>query len=82
MFTKKKCAPCYISHPLLCGMIAGFAIIGVAGVVMAVKRKAHRLGQAAKRMGCDCVDSVREATEDMLDDGAEAARDMIDRMRG
>ena len=82
MFAKKKCAPCYMSHPILCGMIASFAIIGVAGVVMAVKSKARRLATAAKRMGCDCVDHVKEVTEDMLDDGAEAVEDMIDRMRG
>ena len=82
MFMKKKCAPCYMSHPLLCGMIAGFAIIGVAGVAMAIKSKAHRLATAAKQMGCNCMDQVKETAENMLDNGTEAMEDMIDRMRG
>lgn len=81
MCGKKKCTPYYMSHPILCGMIAGFAVIGVCGVVMAVKNKAKRLGKAAKKLGCECMESVKETTEDLIEDGMEAVDNMMERCK-
>ena len=68
---KKKCSPCYVAHPILCGMIVGFAVIGICGMVMAMKKKAKRLGKAAKQIGCDCMNSIEEATENMMESGMD-----------
>ena len=69
MCCKKKNEPCgFFAHPVLCGAIIGFAAIGVCGVVMAIKRKKKRMAKAAKRMGCDCVESVCDMTEDAIDE--------------
>lgn len=65
---KKKCeCGAIFSHPVICGAIVGFAVIGICGVVMAVKKKKKRLARAAKRMGCDCVENVCDMTEDAID---------------
>ena len=76
---KKKCAPCYVAHPIICGAIAGLAVIGLCGVVMAMKKKATRLGKAAKRLGCECMDSVERATEDLMERSADAMHRMADK---
>ncbi len=79
MCSKKKCAPYYMTHPFISGMIVGFAIIGACGVVMAVKGKAKRLGQAAKQLGCECMETVKEKTEDLIEDGMDAMDDMMEK---
>ena len=78
---KKKCAPCYMAHPLVCGAIAVLAVMGAVGVVMAMKKKAKRLGRAAKRLGCECVDGIKQAAEDMMECGAEAMQRIADECR-
>ncbi|MBQ8174652.1 MAG: hypothetical protein IJ009_04540 [Clostridia bacterium] len=73
---KKKCAPCYVAHPIVCGAVVGLAIIGLCGVVMAMKKKTKKLGKAVKQLGSDCVDKVEQVTEDMMQSGM----DMMQRM--
>lgn len=67
MCGKKKKASCMMPHPVLCGAIVGFAVIGIYGVVMAVKKKKKSLSKAAKELGCECVENVREMAEDAID---------------
>lgn len=69
MCGKKKCEPCkaMLPHPILCGAVAGFAILGVCGVWMAIHKKKKRLCKAAKKMGCDCMENVCDMTEDAMD---------------
>lgn len=69
MCGKKKCEPCHamLPHPILCGAVAGFAILGICGVFMAIHKKKKRLCKAAKKMGCDCVENVCDMTEDAMD---------------
>ena len=65
---KKKSAACTVlEHPVLCGAVIGFAVIGVCGVVMAIKKKKKRLARAAKNMGCECMESVCDMTEEAMD---------------
>ena len=69
MCGKKKCEPCsIIPHPVICGVVVGFAVLGICGVVMAIKKKKKGLARAAKKMGCECVDSVCDMTEDAIDE--------------
>ena len=68
MCGKKKNESCLsLSHPVVCGAIVGFAVIGICGVVMAVKKKKKRLARAAKRLGESCVENVCDMTEDALE---------------
>ncbi len=73
---KKKCEPCYVVHPIVCGAVAGLAVIGLLGVVMAVKKKGRTLGKSAKQFGCSCIDSIEEKAEDLMQESAEAMRRM------
>ncbi len=77
MCGKKKCTPFYLQHPLLCGMIAGFAVIGMCGVLKAVKSKAKRLGNTAKQLGCDCMESVKEKAEELVEGGMNKFEGMM-----
>ena len=72
---KKKNEMCV--HPLITATLVGFAVIGMWGVVCAVKKKGCALKSAAKRMGCECVESVSEKAEGMLEDGIRAAERMM-----
>lgn len=78
---KKKCAPCYAVHPIVCGAVAGLAVIGLCGVVMAMKKKAKRLGSAARRLGCNCMESAKQMTEEMMESGAEAMERLANECR-
>lgn len=73
---KKKCAPCYVVHPVVCGAVAGLAVIGLFGVIMAVKKKGRTLGRSAKQFGCSCLDSIEEKAEDLMQESADAMRRM------
>ncbi len=72
MCMKKNMINCCMSHPVLCGMTAGFAVVGICGVVMACKKKAKCLAEAAKQGACECADCVCEMTEDLMERGKEA----------
>ena len=76
MYCKKKCAPLYVEHPVICATAAAFCVIGAVGVIMAVKKKAGRLAMTAKQMGCACVQNVKSATETVMDEGIS----MMERM--
>ncbi len=77
MYYKKKCAPCYVEHPVICATAAVFCVIGAVGVVMAVKKKAGRLARTAKSVGCACVQNVKEATEAVMDEGMNMMAHMM-----
>lgn len=78
MMHKKDCRACGKGgHPILFGMTLAFAAVGVAGVVMAMRRKGNKLKQAAAEAGCACMDEVRGMTETALEGGVQ----MMDRAR-
>lgn len=68
---KKKSGVCV--HPVLAVTLLGFAAVGMLGVACAVKKKAGAMKKAAKKLGCACVDSACEKTEDALAEGIAAA---------
>ena len=76
MMMKKKCEPCYMAHPLVCGAVAGLAVIGLVGVALAVKKKGKCWGRSAKQFGCECVDSIERKTEDLIEKSMDAMRHM------
>lgn len=80
MFQKKKCHSCLVEHPILTAMTVGFAIIGVSGVVMAAKKKAGRVMQAAKQAGCACVQNVKTAAENAMESGIDKMQGLINKM--
>lgn len=73
----KKCGSMILSHPVICGMVAGFAVIGVFGVVMAMKTKADKLKKAAEDVGCACVEGVKEAAENVMESGINMVNNMM-----
>ena len=78
MMHKKDCRACGKGgHPILLGMTLAFAAVGVAGVVMAMRKKGNKLKQAAAEAGCACMDEVRGMTETALENGVQ----MMDRAR-
>ena len=78
MMHKKDCRACGKGgHPILLGMTLAFAAVGVAGVVMAMRKKGNKLKQAAAEAGCACMDEVRGMTENALENGVQ----MMDRAR-
>ena len=80
MYGRKK--PAFpMQHPVITTMVIGFAVIGACGVFAALRQKADKLRQAAKKMGCDCIQQVGKATEDMLEDGMDAACDMMEKVK-
>lgn len=74
---KKKCAPLFIAHPVLCGMVVGFAVIGAFGVVTAMKSKADKLKKAAEDVGCACVEGVKQTAEDVMESGIQMVNNMM-----
>ncbi len=82
MYGKKRCPPCYVSHPILCGMIVGFGVIGVWGVFLAAKQKASKLAQAAQKAGGACVESVKDTAANLMENGAEALGAMAEKKQG
>ena len=76
MMCKKKKSGIYM-HPVLTVMVVGFAVIGVCGVASAVKKKACALKEVAKTIGCECVHSVSEKAEEMMQSGMQAAERMM-----
>lgn len=78
----KKCMPLLIAHPVICGMVAGFAVIGVFGVVMAMKSKADKLKKAAEDIGCACVEGVKEAAEGVMESGINMVNNMMPEKKG
>ncbi|MBR7146776.1 MAG: hypothetical protein IKD11_03535 [Oscillospiraceae bacterium] len=73
----KKCSSLILCHPVICGMVAGFAVIGVWGVVMAVKNKGDKLKKAAEDVGCACVEGVKNAAEGMMESGINMVNNMM-----
>ena len=73
----KKCTPVFIAHPVFCGMVAGFAVIGVFGVVMAMKTKAEKLKKAAEDIGCACVEGVKQTAEGVVESGIQMVNNMM-----
>ena len=82
MYYKKKCAPCYVEHPVICATAAVFCVIGAVGVVMAFKKKAKKLACTAKSLGCACVENVKNATETVMDEGLNMMERMMPRTEG
>ena len=76
MFRKNKCHSCLVEHPILTVMTVGFAIIGVSGVVMAAKKKAGRVMEAAKQAGCACVENVKTAAENAMESGIDKMQEI------
>lgn len=78
MCHKKKSTPCMM-NPVLCMAVIGFAVIGACGVFCAVKKKAGRLKNAAKKLGCECMEGAQQTAENILEEGMEAAEKMMDK---
>ena len=72
---KKKNEVC--THPLVTATVVGFAVIGMWGVGCAMRKKASSLTSAAKRLGGECVDSVSEKVESVLEEGIRSAEKMM-----
>lgn len=73
----KKCTPVVIAHPVICGMVAGFAVIGVWGVVMAIKNNGEKLKKAAEDVGCACVEGVKQTAESAMESGIQMVNNMM-----
>ncbi len=71
-----------LDHPVLCGMLVGFAAIGVCGVAMAVKKKGKKLGRAAGQAGSACVESVREMAANAMEDGIQKVDGLVQKVQG
>lgn len=78
----KKCGSVLIAHPVICGMVAGFAVIGVFGVVMAMRTKADKLKKAAEDVGCACVEGVKEVAENAMESGINMVNNMMPEKKG
>jgi hypothetical protein len=58
-------------------MVAGFAVIGVWGVITAVKSNGQKLKKAAEDVGCACVEGVKEAAENAMESGIQMMNNMM-----
>jgi hypothetical protein len=76
MLMKKKCEPCYVVHPVICGAVAGLAVIGLVGVALAIRRKGKCWGRTAKDFGNACIDSIEEKAEDLMQKSMDAMKHM------
>lgn len=70
-----------LDHPVLCGMLVGFAAIGVCGVAMAVKKKGKKLGRAAGQAGSACVESVKEMAASAMEDGLQKVDGLMQKVQ-
>ena len=77
MCESKKGASLLLCHPVLTGMVMGFAVIGAFGVVMAVKSKGQKLKKAAEDVGTACVEGVKEAAENAMESGLNMVNNMM-----
>ena len=73
----KKCGSLILTHPVICGMVAGFAVIGIWGVVTAVKSNGQKLKKAAEDVGCACVEGVKEAATGAMESGIQMMSNMM-----
>lgn len=81
MCGRKKCSP-IVEHPVLCGMVVGFAAIGVCGVVMAMKQQGAKWKKTAAEVGTACMDNVKKTAANAVESGMQAVDGLLRKMPG